>query len=839
MLRLQERERPAADPGRGAAVRRSRRRRPGWCCTASGCAPSSPQRLVELSARAEELRRLARAAGRHPGRRAPAARARHPRRRPAAPGRARGQPPAGPDPRDPGAGAGRARSWPSSAAAADAAIDDPGRPVPRHLPALLGDGRRRRRAAGRASAPARSRSTVVDGAGRRGTPPTSRPRCTSAAWRPCRTPPSTPARGQVDGRRCAAAGDRLSCDVARRRLRVRPRARSRPATGLANMRDRVDAVGGAPRLVRPGPRAAPGSAAGCPSPRCPRRWWAECAPALAWLLVGLSAVVCRRGHRRRRRRTSRCCPRPPSRSTAGRSSTLAVARQRRAWARSIVVPLPAAPDRLAAQRRRGHHRGLPGRRGLQHLGARARAAPAPRGPASVGRLGRRAARRASSRSPGSPLMFLLAPDGHFLSRRWRYVAWRRRARPAAVRRRPVLSQSTRTTSTGAATRSTSAPLASAAHLGRLPADQRRAARVASSRMVRPAAPRARARSGSSCAGSRSSAAALVGSALVDPGRRPGLQRRRADLGVERAAARVVLPAAGLLAVAVLRYRLYDVEVIINRAVVLGVAHRVRRDRLRRARRRSSASRSAAQTGGFWPSLLATAVVALAFQPLRRRVVRLADRLAYGSRAAPYEALSDFSRRLGREPGARRPCCPPSPRPPGEAVSAHERARHARRRARAAPDRRLVADGAAALADDTDALVDGADLGPGRPARARSTVRLRPGRDVRPHEQRLLDRPRRPGRARLPQRPAAGRARRPGRRARPDAPRELAASRRRHHRGRRRRAAPLEAAISREVTPAPRALRGRPRPRRRRARRRPATDALVDRATAAPWSRCAS
>ena len=45
----------------------------------------------------------------------------------------------------------------------------------------------------------------------------------------------------------------------------------------------------------------------------------------------------------------------------------------------------------------------------------------------------------------------------------------------------------------------------------------------------------------------------------------------------------------------------------------------------------------------------TAVVALAFQPLRRRVVRLANRLAYGRRAQPYEALADFSRRLAETP----------------------------------------------------------------------------------------------------------------------------------------------------------------------------------------------
>jgi signal transduction histidine kinase len=103
-------------------------------------------------------------------------------------------------------------------------------------------------------------------------------------------------------------------------------------------------------------------------------------------------------------------------------------------------------------------------------------------------------------------------------------------------------------------------------------------------------------------------------------------------------------------VAVLRYRLYDVVVILIRTlvVVLGTAfaaagyttlvvlvgHRVGQG-----------------TEGVWLSLLATAVVAVAFQPLRRQVIRLANRLAYGSRAAPYEALADFSRRIADAPTA--------------------------------------------------------------------------------------------------------------------------------------------------------------------------------------------
>jgi signal transduction histidine kinase len=103
-----------------------------------------------------------------------------------------------------------------------------------------------------------------------------------------------------------------------------------------------------------------------------------------------------------------------------------------------------------------------------------------------------------------------------------------------------------------------------------------------------------------------------------------------------------------VAVAVLRHRLLEIDLIVNRAVVLALA---------------TALVAVGYvfvvvvvglavgggTGGFWPSLLATALMALAFQPLRRRVIRVADRLAFGAAAVPYEALADFSRRLGDSP----------------------------------------------------------------------------------------------------------------------------------------------------------------------------------------------
>ena len=50
-------------------------------------------------------------------------------------------------------------------------------------------------------------------------------------------------------------------------------------------------------------------------------------------------------------------------------------------------------------------------------------------------------------------------------------------------------------------------------------------------------------------------------------------------------------------------------------------------------------------GSAFLSAVAAAVVALLFQPLRRRAQHLANRIVYGTRATPYEVLSMFSERL--------------------------------------------------------------------------------------------------------------------------------------------------------------------------------------------------
>ncbi|HEU4424136.1 MAG TPA: hypothetical protein VFR67_16520, partial [Pilimelia sp.] len=102
-------------------------------------------------------------------------------------------------------------------------------------------------------------------------------------------------------------------------------------------------------------------------------------------------------------------------------------------------------------------------------------------------------------------------------------------------------------------------------------------------------------------------------------------------------------------IAILRYRLYDIDVIINRAVVLAVLAGFVTVGYVAVVVVIGAALGTAVLDQFWPSLVALVVVALAFQPLRQRVLRLADRLVYGDRAVPYEALADLSRRLGRTP----------------------------------------------------------------------------------------------------------------------------------------------------------------------------------------------
>jgi signal transduction histidine kinase len=98
-----------------------------------------------------------------------------------------------------------------------------------------------------------------------------------------------------------------------------------------------------------------------------------------------------------------------------------------------------------------------------------------------------------------------------------------------------------------------------------------------------------------------------------------------------------------LAIAVLRYRLWDIDVIIHRTLVYGslTALIVGLYVLIIA----SFGAVFQTTGNLAPSLLATGVIAILFQPLRERVQRSVNRLIYGERDEPYAVIARLGKRL--------------------------------------------------------------------------------------------------------------------------------------------------------------------------------------------------
>ena len=103
------------------------------------------------------------------------------------------------------------------------------------------------------------------------------------------------------------------------------------------------------------------------------------------------------------------------------------------------------------------------------------------------------------------------------------------------------------------------------------------------------------------------------------------------------------------AVAILKYRLYELDLVVNRAVVYGVmtvgvfAGYVFVVGLIGAK--------LSDGGNLALSLGLTGVVAVGFQPVRERVQRFVNELMYGERDDPYVALARLGRRLESSLGA--------------------------------------------------------------------------------------------------------------------------------------------------------------------------------------------
>ena len=113
-----------------------------------------------------------------------------------------------------------------------------------------------------------------------------------------------------------------------------------------------------------------------------------------------------------------------------------------------------------------------------------------------------------------------------------------------------------------------------------------------------------------------------------------------------------VPAA--CAVAVLKYRLYDLDVVVRKTVVAGLVAGT--FTVIYALVVLGAGALAGRPGNGLLTFTAAAIAAVLLQPVRARAGLLADHLVYGRRATPYEVLSEFSERMAGRPRPRT-CCP--------------------------------------------------------------------------------------------------------------------------------------------------------------------------------------
>jgi signal transduction histidine kinase len=106
---------------------------------------------------------------------------------------------------------------------------------------------------------------------------------------------------------------------------------------------------------------------------------------------------------------------------------------------------------------------------------------------------------------------------------------------------------------------------------------------------------------------------------------------------------IVFGVPGAIAVALLKYRLYDLDIVVSKALVYGLLAAL-----------FTAVYIAivigvgtvvGDRGSSFLTTLAAVAIAVTFQPVRERVRHLANRMVYGKRATPYEVLAEFSDRV--------------------------------------------------------------------------------------------------------------------------------------------------------------------------------------------------
>jgi signal transduction histidine kinase len=241
------------------------------------------------------------------------------------------------------------------------------------------------------------------------------------------------------------------------------------------------------------------------------------------------------------------------------------------------------------------------------------------------------------------LAVLLFPDGRLPSRRWRVVAWLIIAGEALLVLMAVTSSAALTAQISAVRvspvrlipDSVADPVVNVVQTAFLPLSV--AAAVGLVVRYRRAAPDVRHQIKWVAYASLLTAVALLISGLVFGN----------PLGALLAVGPLIPVSAGI---AIFKYRLYDIDVVISKTIVYGsLAAFITLVYVVIVAGIGSLGPGFLQAGSqpnLGLSIVATAVVAVAFQPVRERVQRLANRLVFGQRATPYEALSEFAGRIG-------------------------------------------------------------------------------------------------------------------------------------------------------------------------------------------------
>jgi class 3 adenylate cyclase len=100
-----------------------------------------------------------------------------------------------------------------------------------------------------------------------------------------------------------------------------------------------------------------------------------------------------------------------------------------------------------------------------------------------------------------------------------------------------------------------------------------------------------------------------------------------------------------IGIAVFRHRLYDIDRLLTRTLVYGLLTALATTVYLAIVVGIGTLVGSRGEPNLFLSLVATTLIAVAFQPARDRSRRLANRLVYGKRATPYEVLSGFSRSM--------------------------------------------------------------------------------------------------------------------------------------------------------------------------------------------------